>query len=98
MAEEKIIDKEKIISTHQLISISPYNQYIVVIKRKVKDQVQIFEAKATLCESREIGLVNLHIPAKNHSHIKIPIYNNTGDIIEILAGTTIRYLTIEIED
>ncbi|KAG9294283.1 hypothetical protein G9A89_021642 [Geosiphon pyriformis] len=71
---------------------------MVVIKRKVKDQIQIFEAKATLCESEKIGLVNLHIPAKNHSHIKIPIYNKTGDIIKIPEGTTIGYLTTEIED
>ncbi|KAG9299199.1 hypothetical protein G9A89_013847 [Geosiphon pyriformis] len=98
MAEKKIIDKGEIIFTCQPISILSYNQYIVVIKRKVKDQVQIFEAKATLYKSGEINLVNLYIPAKNYSHIKISIYNNTGNIIEILAGTTIRYLTTKIKD
>ncbi|KAG9297600.1 hypothetical protein G9A89_007675 [Geosiphon pyriformis] len=98
MAEEEIIDKREIISTYQQISIPLYNQYMVVIERKVKDQIQIFEAEATLCESEKIGLVNLYIPAKNHSYIKILIYNNTEDIIEIPAGTTIRYLTTEIED
>ncbi|KAG9298638.1 hypothetical protein G9A89_012706 [Geosiphon pyriformis] len=72
--------------------------YIVVIERKVKDQIQIFEAEATLCESEKIGLVNLHIPAKNYSHIKIPIYNNMGDIIEIPEGTIIGYLITKIED
>ncbi|KAG9306622.1 hypothetical protein G9A89_004819, partial [Geosiphon pyriformis] len=75
LVSKEIINKREIISTHQPISISPYDQYMVVIERKVKNQVQIFEAKVTLCESREIGLVNLHIPAKNHSHIKISIYN-----------------------
>ncbi|KAG9284758.1 hypothetical protein G9A89_001128 [Geosiphon pyriformis] len=98
MAEEKIINKREIISTRQPISILPYDQYMVAIERKVKNQIQIFEAEATLCESGGIGLVNLYIPAKNHSYIKIPIYNNTGDIIKIPAETTIRYLTTEIED
>ncbi|KAG9301926.1 hypothetical protein G9A89_020970 [Geosiphon pyriformis] len=98
MAEEKIIDKKEIISICQSIFIPSYDQYIVVIKRKVKDQVQIFETEATLCESGKIRLVNLHIPAKNHRHIKIPIYNNTGNIIEIPERTTIGYLTTEIED
>ncbi|KAG9290174.1 hypothetical protein G9A89_022150, partial [Geosiphon pyriformis] len=98
MAEEEIIDKGEIISTHQPISIPPYNQYMVVIKRKVKDQIQIFEAEAILCESGKIGLVNLHIPAKNHSHIKIPIYNNMEDIIKIPEGTIIGYLITEIEN
>ncbi|KAG9303446.1 hypothetical protein G9A89_013773 [Geosiphon pyriformis] len=89
MAEKKIVDKGEIISTHQSISILPYDQYIVIIERKVKDQVQIFEAEATICELKKIRLVNLHIPAKNHSHIKILIYNNTRDIIKIPEGTTI---------
>ncbi|KAG9303531.1 hypothetical protein G9A89_018427 [Geosiphon pyriformis] len=71
MAEKEIINKREIIFTCQPISIPPYGQYMVVIERKVKDQVQIFEAKATLCESKEIGLVNLHILVKNHSYIKI---------------------------
>ncbi|KAG9288237.1 hypothetical protein G9A89_021268 [Geosiphon pyriformis] len=98
MTEKEIIDKRAIISICQPISIPPYDQYMVVIERKVKDQVQIFEAKAKLCESGKIGLANLHIPAKNHRHIKIPIYNNTEDTIEIPAETTIRYLTTEIKN
>ncbi|KAG9299857.1 hypothetical protein G9A89_003401 [Geosiphon pyriformis] len=98
MAKEKVIDKREIISICQSISISLYNQYIIVIERKMKDQVQIFEAEATLCESEKIGLVNLHILAKNHNHIKILIYNNMRDIIKIPEGTNIRYLTTEIED
>ncbi|KAG9294289.1 hypothetical protein G9A89_021648 [Geosiphon pyriformis] len=72
-------------------------EYMVVIEKKVKDQIQIFEAEAKLCKLRKIGLVNLHIPAKNYSHIKIPIYNNMGDIIKIPKETTIGYLTTEIE-
>ncbi|KAG9305617.1 hypothetical protein G9A89_001678 [Geosiphon pyriformis] len=72
--------------------------YIVIIKRKVKDQVQIFETEATLCKLEKIGLVNLYIPAKNHSHIKIPIYNNTGNVIKIPERIIIGYLTIKIED
>ncbi|KAG9299091.1 hypothetical protein G9A89_020404 [Geosiphon pyriformis] len=98
MAEEEIIDKEEIIFIHQPISIPLYNQYMIVIERKVKDQVQIFETEAILCKSREIGLVNLHIPAKNYSHIKIFIYNNIENIIKILERTTIGYLTTEIKD
>ncbi|KAG9291630.1 hypothetical protein G9A89_022049 [Geosiphon pyriformis] len=98
MAEKKIVDKGEIIFTHQPISIPPYNQYMVTIERKVKDQVQIFEAEATLCESGKIGLVNLHIPAKNYDHIKIPIYNTTENIIEIPKRIIIRYLTMKVED
>ncbi|KAG9306913.1 hypothetical protein G9A89_000781 [Geosiphon pyriformis] len=71
---------------------------MVVIKQKIRDQIQIFEAEATLCKSGEIGLVNLHIPAKNHSHIKIPIYNNMKNIIKIPEETTIGYLITEIKD
>ncbi|KAG9299109.1 hypothetical protein G9A89_020422 [Geosiphon pyriformis] len=56
MAEKKTIDKREIISTCQSIFILPYNQYIVVIEKKVKDQVQIFETEATLCKSGKIGL------------------------------------------
>ncbi|KAG9297970.1 hypothetical protein G9A89_018798 [Geosiphon pyriformis] len=71
---------------------------MVAIEKKVKDQVQIFETEATLCELEEIGLVNLHIPAKNHNHIKISIYNNIGDIIKIPEETIIGYLITKIED
>ncbi|KAG9287796.1 hypothetical protein G9A89_017391 [Geosiphon pyriformis] len=98
MVEEEIINKGEIISTGQLISIPPYNQYMVVIKRKVKNQNQIFEAEAACCESGEIGLINLHIPARNYSCIKILIYNNTGKVIEIPKGTIIEHLTTEIEN
>ncbi|KAG9291204.1 hypothetical protein G9A89_004607 [Geosiphon pyriformis] len=98
MIEEKTIGQEKFISIGQAISILPYDQYIIVIERKVKNQAQIFEAEASLCKSEGIGLINLDIPAKNHNHIKIPIYNNTGNVVEIPEGTTIRYLTTEIED
>ncbi|KAG9299421.1 hypothetical protein G9A89_009373 [Geosiphon pyriformis] len=48
MAEEKIIDKEEIIFIHQLISIPLYNQYMLAIERKVKNQAQIFETEATI--------------------------------------------------
>ncbi|KAG9291009.1 hypothetical protein G9A89_012881 [Geosiphon pyriformis] len=98
MVEEKIVGQGEIISTGQAISISPYSQYILTIERKEKEQEQIFEAEANFCESEEIGLSNLHIPAKSYSHIKIPIYNNTGNVINISEKTTIRYLTTEIED
>ncbi|KAG9284831.1 hypothetical protein G9A89_003754 [Geosiphon pyriformis] len=98
MVEEEIVGQEEIISTGQAISILPYNQYMLAIEKKKKDQAQIFEAEASLCKSEEIGLINLHIPAKNYSHIKIPIYNNTGNVIKILAGTIIGYLNTKIED
>ncbi|KAG9303804.1 hypothetical protein G9A89_018701 [Geosiphon pyriformis] len=98
MAEEKIVGQKEIISTGQAISIPPYDQYLVTIERKVKDQAQFFEAETSFCESGEIGLINLHIPAKNYSRIKIPIYNNTRNVVNILEGTTIGYLTTEIED
>ncbi|KAG9286360.1 hypothetical protein G9A89_014526 [Geosiphon pyriformis] len=98
MVEEKIIGQGEIISTSQTISISPYNQYMLAIERREKKQEQIFEAEAILCELEEIGLINLHIPAKSHNHIKIPIYNNTGNVVEIPKETTLGYLTTEIED
>ncbi|KAG9290490.1 hypothetical protein G9A89_002465 [Geosiphon pyriformis] len=98
MAEEKIIGQEEIILTGQAISIPPYSQYMLAIERKEKEQKQIFEAEASLCESEKIGLINLHIPAKSYSHIKISIYNNTDNIINIPEKTTIGYLTTEIED
>ncbi|KAG9293014.1 hypothetical protein G9A89_016376 [Geosiphon pyriformis] len=98
MAEEEIIGQEEIISTGQAISISPYNQYMLAIERKKKDQAQIFEAKASLCKLGEVGLINLYIPAKNYSHIKIFIYNNTGNIIEIPARIIIGYLNTEMEN
>ncbi|KAG9290324.1 hypothetical protein G9A89_007055 [Geosiphon pyriformis] len=98
MAEKKIVDQREIISIGQAISIPPYSQYMVEIKREVKKQNQIFEAEPTLCESGEIGLINLYIPVKDYSHIKISIYNNTENVIIIPTETTIGYLSTEIED
>ncbi|KAG9304011.1 hypothetical protein G9A89_005921 [Geosiphon pyriformis] len=98
MAEKEIVGQGEIISTSQAIFIPPYNQYMLTIERKEKEQYQIFEAEPTLCKSEEIGLINLHIPAKDYSHIKIPIYNNTGNVIVIPARTIIGYLNTEIED
>ncbi|KAG9298023.1 hypothetical protein G9A89_018851 [Geosiphon pyriformis] len=98
MVEEKIIGQGEIISTGQTISIPPYSRYILAIERREKEQEQIFEADATLCELGEIGLINLHIPAKSHNHIKISIYNNTRNIVEIPEKTTLEYLIIEIKD
>ncbi|KAG9285009.1 hypothetical protein G9A89_009819 [Geosiphon pyriformis] len=98
MAEEEVIDKEEIISTCQLISIPPYNQYMLVIKREVKNQAQLFKAEATICESGEIRLTNLYILAKSPKNIKIPIYNTTENVIEIPKETIIEYLTTEIKD
>ncbi|KAG9284345.1 hypothetical protein G9A89_023602 [Geosiphon pyriformis] len=98
MAEKKIVDQEKIISMGQAIFIPSYGQYMIEIKQEIKKQNQIFEAELTFCESEEIGLINLYIPVKNYSHIKIPIYNNTGNVIVIPTGTTIGYLSTEIED
>ncbi|KAG9295458.1 hypothetical protein G9A89_013487 [Geosiphon pyriformis] len=98
MVEEKIVGQREIISTGQAISISPYNQYMLAIERKEKDQAQIFEAEASLCESGEVGFINLHIPAKDYSHIKILIYNNTKNVIEIPARTIIGYLNTKIKD
>ncbi|KAG9289703.1 hypothetical protein G9A89_014438 [Geosiphon pyriformis] len=98
MPEAEIVGQRKIILTGQVISIPPYSQYMLAIGRKEKKQEQIFEAEANLCESGEIGLIILHILAKSYSSIKIPIYNNTGNVINIPEGTTIGYLTIEIKD
>ncbi|KAG9287505.1 hypothetical protein G9A89_023877 [Geosiphon pyriformis] len=39
MAEKKIVEKKEIISTCQSIFIPSYNQYMVIIEKKVKDQV-----------------------------------------------------------
>ncbi|KAG9298299.1 hypothetical protein G9A89_002787 [Geosiphon pyriformis] len=98
MAEEEIVDKEKIISTHQTISIPPYDQYILVIKREVKNQAHLFEAEATICESGKIGFINLYILAKSPKNIKISIYNTTGKVIEIPKRIIIRYLTTKVEN
>ncbi|KAG9307368.1 hypothetical protein G9A89_017197 [Geosiphon pyriformis] len=98
MAEEEIVGQGEIISTGQAISIPPYSQYMLAIEKKEKEQEQIFEVEATLCESGEIGLINLYILAKSYSSIKIPIYNNTGNVINIPEGIIIGYLTTEIED
>ncbi|KAG9306274.1 hypothetical protein G9A89_000026, partial [Geosiphon pyriformis] len=98
MVEKKIIGQREIISTSQTIFIPPYSQYMLAIERREKKQEQIFEAETIFCESEEIGLINLHIPAKNHNHIKIPIYNNIRNVVEIPEGTTLRYLTIEIKN
>ncbi|KAG9299462.1 hypothetical protein G9A89_009415 [Geosiphon pyriformis] len=98
MAEEEIVGQKKIISTGQAISIPPYSQYMLAIERKKKEQEQIFEAEASCCKSEEIELINLYILAKSYSRIKIPIYNNTGNVINISKGTTIRYLITEIEN
>ncbi|KAG9299398.1 hypothetical protein G9A89_014047 [Geosiphon pyriformis] len=98
MAEEEIVDKREIISTYQLITIPPYDQYMLAIKREVKNQAQLFEAKATICKSGEIGLTNLYISANSSKNIKISIYNTTRKIIEIPKGIIIGYLTTEVED
>ncbi|KAG9305039.1 hypothetical protein G9A89_007442 [Geosiphon pyriformis] len=98
MAEEKIIGKREIISTHQSISILLYDQYMLAIKKKVKDQAQMFEAKTNICKSGEIGLINLYILAKSPKHIKISNYNTTRNIIEIPKETIIGYLSTEVED
>ncbi|KAG9303366.1 hypothetical protein G9A89_013692 [Geosiphon pyriformis] len=98
MAEKKIIGQEEIISTDQVISIPPYDQYMVVIERKVKDKDQIFEAETSLCELEEIGLINLYIPAKSHNHIKIPIYNTTENAITIPEEIIIGYISTELEN
>ncbi|KAG9293538.1 hypothetical protein G9A89_005541 [Geosiphon pyriformis] len=98
MVEEKVINKKKIISIHQTIFISPYDQYMLAIKREVKNQAQLFEAEATICESGEIGLTNLYISANSPKNIKIPIYNTTRNVIEIPKRTIIGYLTTEVED
>ncbi|KAG9296217.1 hypothetical protein G9A89_014809 [Geosiphon pyriformis] len=97
MAEKKIVDKEKIISTCQTISILPYDQYMLAIIREVKDQAQLFEAETTICKLGEIGLINLYISAKSPKNIKILIYNTTEDVIEIPKKTTIRYLSTKVE-
>ncbi|KAG9296128.1 hypothetical protein G9A89_011981 [Geosiphon pyriformis] len=98
MAEEKIVNQKEIISMGQAIFIPPYGQYMIRIKWEVKKQNQIFEAEPTLCKLGKIGFINLYIPAKDYNHIKIPIYNNTGNSIVIPAGTTIGYLSTEIEN
>ncbi|KAG9289803.1 hypothetical protein G9A89_015383 [Geosiphon pyriformis] len=98
MAEKEIVGQGEIISTSQAIFIPPYSQYMLAIERKKKEQEQIFEAVTNLCKSREIGLINLHIPAKSYSCIKISIYNNTGNVINVPEGTIIGYLNTKIED
>ncbi|KAG9306336.1 hypothetical protein G9A89_018219 [Geosiphon pyriformis] len=73
-------------------------EYMLPIKREIKNQAQLFEAEVTICELGEIGLTNLYISAKSPKNIKIPIYNTTRSIIEIPKRTIIGYLTTEVED
>ncbi|KAG9285474.1 hypothetical protein G9A89_010949 [Geosiphon pyriformis] len=98
MAEEEVIDKGEIISTHQLISIPLYDQYMLTIKREVKNQAQLFKVEATICESGKIRLINLYISAKNPKNIKIFIYNTMENVIEISKRTIIRYLTTKVKN
>ncbi|KAG9295567.1 hypothetical protein G9A89_003870 [Geosiphon pyriformis] len=98
MIEKEIVDKKEIISTHQLISIPLYDQYMLAIKKEIKNQAQLFETEATICESGEIRLTNLYILAKSPKNIKIPIYNATEKIIKIPKRTIIEYLTIQVKD
>ncbi|KAG9289297.1 hypothetical protein G9A89_007858 [Geosiphon pyriformis] len=81
-----------------LINMAEEKIYMLVIKREVKNQAQLFEAEATICESGKIGLTNLYISAKSPKNIKIPIYNTTGSVIEIPKETIIGYLTTKVED
>ncbi|KAG9292292.1 hypothetical protein G9A89_009104 [Geosiphon pyriformis] len=91
-------NKEKLGITAKRIQRFGSTGRIDVPVNMAEKEVQIFEAEATLCKSGEIELVNLYIPAKNHSHLKILIYNNTEDIIEIPEEIIIGYLTTEIEE
>ncbi|KAG9305780.1 hypothetical protein G9A89_001068 [Geosiphon pyriformis] len=61
-------------------------------------QAQMFEAKTTICKTREIGLTNFYILAKSPKHIKIIIYNTIEDVIEIPKRTIIRYLNTKVEN
>ncbi|KAG9285641.1 hypothetical protein G9A89_009281 [Geosiphon pyriformis] len=71
---------------------------IDILVNMVKEEAQLFETEATICESGEIGLTNLYISVKSPKNIKIPIYNTTGSVIEIPKGTIIGYLTTEVEN
>ncbi|KAG9301833.1 hypothetical protein G9A89_004512 [Geosiphon pyriformis] len=73
-------------------------EYMLAIKKEVKDQAQLFKAEATICESGEIGLTNLYISAKSPKNIKILIYNTTENVIEIPKRTIIGYLITKVED
>ncbi|KAG9294679.1 hypothetical protein G9A89_008158 [Geosiphon pyriformis] len=73
-------------------------EYMLSIKREVKNQAQLFEAKATICESGKIGLTNLYISAKSPKNIKILIYNTTRSVIKIPKRTIIGYLTTKVEN
>ncbi|KAG9303501.1 hypothetical protein G9A89_018397 [Geosiphon pyriformis] len=88
MAEEKIIDKGEIISTHQSISIPSYSQYMLAIKR---------EQKSLFVNQKRLDLLIFTYQSKA-KNIKILIYNTTENVIEIPKGTIIKYLTTEVED
>ncbi|KAG9303313.1 hypothetical protein G9A89_013639 [Geosiphon pyriformis] len=98
MAKKEIVDKGEIISTSQSVFILLYNRHMLIWKRKVKNQAQIFETELTICKSKKIGLTNFYIPAKNKNYIKIPIYNTTENVIEIPKKTTIEYLSTEVKE
>ncbi|KAG9299437.1 hypothetical protein G9A89_009389 [Geosiphon pyriformis] len=73
-------------------------EYMLAIKREVKNQAQLFKAEATICESRKIGLTNFYILAKSPKNIKIFIYNTMENVIEIPKGTIIKYLITEVKN
>ncbi|KAG9284880.1 hypothetical protein G9A89_003803 [Geosiphon pyriformis] len=73
-------------------------KYMLAIEKKVKNQAQMFEAEAAICESEKVELTNFYIPAKSLKHIKIPIYNITEDIIEITKEITIKYLSTKVKE
>ncbi|KAG9289483.1 hypothetical protein G9A89_008044 [Geosiphon pyriformis] len=73
-------------------------EYMLAIKREVKNQAQLFKAEATICEAGKIELTNLYISAKSPKNIKIPIHNTMGSVIKIPKGTIIGYLTTKVED
>ncbi|KAG9285385.1 hypothetical protein G9A89_010860 [Geosiphon pyriformis] len=52
IAKEEIVNKGEIISICQLISIPSYDQYMLIIKREIKNQAQLFEAEATIFENQ----------------------------------------------
>ncbi|KAG9291143.1 hypothetical protein G9A89_013015 [Geosiphon pyriformis] len=61
-----------------------------------QNQALVFEANLKICLLADI--TNLYLPAKAYKHFRILIYNPTKDIIEILKGTLIGFISPDIQN
>ncbi|KAG9285602.1 hypothetical protein G9A89_009242 [Geosiphon pyriformis] len=93
---EEDSDQVELIYTNTVISIPPYQQYILKVNWKIQDQALLFEANPEICSLADI--TNLYLSAKAYKHFKIPIYNPIEDVIEIPEKTLISSISTDIQN